>query len=146
MAKFQFQAGKTHLLRLINAGGSGSQKFSIDDHELTVVANDFTLVEPYTTKVVTLGPGQRSDILVKATGKPTDSVWMRADLDPICLNVTSYQPNARAIVYYDKASPDVLPDTDATGWESNNCANVSCCLFIGHWIIFLTIQFFFFLL
>lgn len=126
MANFQFEKGKTYLLRLINAGASGSQKFSIDNHELTVVTNDFTLIEPYKTQVVTLGVGQRSDVLVKATGSATDSFWMRSDIDVACLNITSYQPNATAIIHYSKADPARLPTTSRTAaWVSNNCANVS---------------------
>lgn len=125
MAKFHFEDGKTHLLRLINPGGAGNQKFSIDNHELVVIANDFVPVKPYTTNVVTLGAGQRSDVLVKGTGNPTDAVWMRSDLDVVCLNVTSYQPNAKAVVYYPQADTNSLPTTQAATWESNNCANVS---------------------
>lgn len=54
LAKFQFTSGKRHRLRLINTGSAGIQKFSIDNHVLTVIANDFTPVEPYDTTVVTL--------------------------------------------------------------------------------------------
>lgn len=41
LAKFKFTTGKTHRLRLINAGSEGNQRFSIDGHNLTVIANDF---------------------------------------------------------------------------------------------------------
>lgn len=41
VSKFQFTAGKTHRLRLINAGSEGIQRFSIDGHTMTVIANDF---------------------------------------------------------------------------------------------------------
>ncbi|RYP58912.1 hypothetical protein DL770_010328 [Monosporascus sp. CRB-9-2] len=117
LAKFRFETGKTHLLRLINAGGAGTQKFSIDGHDLVVIANDFVPVKPYSTKVATIGVGQRSDILVKATGKPTDAVWMRAELDVLCLNVTSYQPNATAAIYYPDADTNVLPNSQANEWD-----------------------------
>ncbi len=55
LAKFKFTSGKTHRLRLINTGSAAIQKFSIDSHEMTVIANDFTPVEPYNTSIVTLG-------------------------------------------------------------------------------------------
>lgn len=125
MSQFKFETGKTHLLRLINAGGAGNQKFSIDGHDLVVIANDFVPVQPYTAKVVTLGVGQRSDILVKAIGEPTDAVWMRAELDVLCLNVTSIQPNATAPIYYPEADISRFPTSHGAVWESNNCANVS---------------------
>lgn len=53
--RFSFEHGKIHRLRLINAGAEGFEYFTIDGHEMTVVANDFVPVEPYKTKVVTLG-------------------------------------------------------------------------------------------
>ncbi|KAI9767874.1 MAG: hypothetical protein M1840_005367 [Geoglossum simile] len=51
---FRFSAGKRMRIRIINAGSEGTQKFSIDGHELSVIANDFTQIIPYTTKIVTL--------------------------------------------------------------------------------------------
>ena len=51
VAKFNFISGKKHRLRLINS------KFSIDGHNMTVFANDFIPIEPYTTNMVTLGVG-----------------------------------------------------------------------------------------
>ncbi len=78
------------MLRLINASGPGNQKSSIDNHELIVVANDFIPVRPYIKNIVILGVGQRSDVLVKATGKSTEAVWMRSELDVPCTNVTIF--------------------------------------------------------
>lgn len=54
-AKFKFQKGKAHRLRLINSGAAGQQVFSIDEHEMIVIANDFVPIVPYTTKTVFLG-------------------------------------------------------------------------------------------
>ncbi|TRX91707.1 hypothetical protein FHL15_007489 [Xylaria flabelliformis] len=122
---FKFETGKTHLLRLINAGNSGIQKFSIDNHDLLVVANDYIPIKPYKTKVVTLGVGQRSDVLVTAGGNPTDAVWIRSEIDVDCLNVTSIQPNATAAVYYPKANIDKLPRTQRTAWSYNKCDPLS---------------------
>jgi FtsP/CotA-like multicopper oxidase with cupredoxin domain len=50
LSSFKFTPGKTHLLRLINAGSEGMQKFSLDDHNMTVIANDFVPIIPYTTQ------------------------------------------------------------------------------------------------
>ncbi|KAH8594192.1 extracellular dihydrogeodin oxidase/laccase-like protein [Bisporella sp. PMI_857] len=122
LAKFKFMPGKTHRLRLINAGSAVTQKFTIDGYRMTVIANDFVPVKPYTTNVVTLGVGQRTDILVKATGKGTDSVWMRADMDTGCFPGPT-QPHALAAIYYPEANQNARPTTKATGWVSGNCGN-----------------------
>lgn len=55
VSKFQFQPGKDHLLRVANTGSAGLQFFTIDEHELTVISNDFIPIKPYTTNSLTLG-------------------------------------------------------------------------------------------
>jgi FtsP/CotA-like multicopper oxidase with cupredoxin domain len=121
ISKFRFQRGKTHLLRLINTGAEGLQRFSIDGHTLTVIANDFVDVEPYETEVVTLGIGQRTNILVKANGT-LDAYWMRSNISTIC-SLPS-QPNAVAAIYYDGADTNKAPQS--TPWDipdPGTCSN-----------------------
>ncbi|KAL0937282.1 Laccase-2-like protein 1 [Colletotrichum truncatum] len=113
ISKFKFQTGKTHRLRLINAGAEGVQRFSIDGHTLTVIANDFVEVEPYDTKVVTLGIGQRTDVLVKANaGNAQSAFWMRSNMTSCSL---TNQPLALAAVFYDKADQNKAPTS--TPWD-----------------------------
>jgi len=118
-SQFTFQAGKSHRLRLMNTGAAGAQQFSIDDHILRVMANDFVPVEPYDTDVVTLGISQRTDIVVKANGDPAQSYWMRSTIT--CSNAD--QPEARAIIHYDNTSTYSLPHTTAQSYGNVGCAN-----------------------
>ncbi|OAQ61309.1 laccase-1 precursor [Purpureocillium lilacinum] len=122
VAKFRFQSGKTHRLRLINTGPEALQRFSIDGHNMTVIANDFVTVKPYTTNVVTLGVGQRVDAFVKADGPRDGAYWMRANISTKC-SLTN-QPNALAAVYYDEADVNKAPES--TPWDvpdPGTCAN-----------------------
>ena len=123
LAKFSFTSGKTHRLRLINAGGEGIQKFTIDNHVMTVIANDFVPIVPYNTTVVTLGVGQRSDVLVTATGSSTDAVWMRSNISTHCSKAS--KPNALAAIYYEDADNTTEPVTSATLYDDSHCGNVS---------------------
>ncbi|RAH58849.1 multicopper oxidase [Aspergillus piperis CBS 112811] len=124
LSRFNFSSGKTHRLRLMNTGSNANQKFTIDNHTMTVIANDFVPVHPYTTDVVTLGVGQRTDVIVTAAGNPTDSYWMRASIDMTCLNATASIPTVKAAIYYEHADTATWPTTTTTTtWESNNCAN-----------------------
>ena len=61
LSKFQFTSGKKHRLRLINTGTAGIQKFSIDNHKLSVIANDMIQIKPYTAEVVTLAVSNTPD-------------------------------------------------------------------------------------
>jgi FtsP/CotA-like multicopper oxidase with cupredoxin domain len=121
LAKFTFTPGKVHRLRLVNTGSQGIERVSIDGHTMTVIANDFTEVEPYQTKVVTLGVGQRTDVLVVADSKDASAFWLRANLTS-CSGAN--QPLAVAAVYYEGADTAAVPIS--TAWDApdpGNCAN-----------------------
>jgi FtsP/CotA-like multicopper oxidase with cupredoxin domain len=122
-ARFHVQSGKTYRLRLINTGGSANQKFSIDGISLTVIANDYVPVKPYTTDVVTLGIGQRTDVIFNASGSSTNLVWMRSEIDMDCLNLTATVSTAQAIIYYEDADPSATPSSTPYSWQSEQCAN-----------------------
>ena len=122
LSKFKFHSGKKHRLRLINSGAEGIQRFTIDGHNMTVIANDFVPIRPYTTNVITLGIGQRSDVIVEGIGNPTSAYWMRSDLSPTC-DLTN-QPHALAAIYYETANTNAKPTTTATPYDDSKCGNV----------------------
>lgn len=72
-----FQHGEIHRLRLVNAGTQSYFRFSIDDHNLTIIANDWVPLKPYKTQFIVLAPGQRYDVLVNANQKK-GNYWLRA--------------------------------------------------------------------
>ena len=122
LSKFKFTSGKKHRLRLINSGAEGIQRFTIDGLNMTVIANDFVPVKPYVTNVVTLGVGQRTDIVVTATGPSNSAIWMRSDLSPTC--DAANHPYALAAIYYEKADTTAVPKTKATPYDDSKCGNV----------------------
>ena len=130
ISKFYFESGKSYRLRLINGGAEGIQKFSIDGYKLKVIANDFVPLAPYKTDVVTLGIGQRTDIVVKANGKPTDAVWMRSTLGKSafaggCTLNDGISPEAVAAIYYENADTSAIPATTSSIADSviETCEN-----------------------
>ncbi|TVY68778.1 oxidoreductase ptaK [Lachnellula suecica] len=134
VSKFKFTTGKTHLLRLINTGGEGIQRFTIDGHNMTVVANDFVPLQPYTTNVVTLAPGQRSDVLVTANAKSNSAFWMRSNISATCS--FSKQGNALAAIYYDKADTTKSPTSTAQNApDPGNCQNDDLSLTVPYYSI-----------
>ncbi|KAL2401490.1 oxidoreductase ptaK [Exophiala dermatitidis] len=121
-SKFQFTKGQSYRLRLINAGAEAIQKFSIDNHQLKVIAYDFVPIVPYTTQIVTLGAGQRADVVVEATGASTDAVWMRSVISNCSL---TNQPYGYAMVYHEKA--DVYSKPNTTAWPDTTPTGVDHC-------------------
>ncbi|TAQ86568.1 hypothetical protein B7494_g5109 [Chlorociboria aeruginascens] len=97
---FKLTPGAIHRFRLINAGAEGVQKFSVDGHTLTVIANDFVPIIPYTTEVVTLGVGQRTDVLVYSPLIPLQESYYVRSYIPITGCSSSNKPDAVGIAYY----------------------------------------------
>ncbi|PKU72796.1 laccase-10 [Dendrobium catenatum] len=62
--KLKVKAGKTYLLRLINAALNDELFFSIANHSLTVVEVDAIYVKPFTTKTLLITPGQTTNVLL----------------------------------------------------------------------------------
>ena len=122
LSKFNFTAGQTYRLRLINAAAEATLKFSIDEHEMTVFANDFVPIEPYNTTVVTLGVGQRSDVLVTANGDSGSSYYMRSRANSSCSSVNVTEVDA--VIFYDGANTTALPTStpQPITWDST-CQN-----------------------
>ncbi|KAI9734864.1 MAG: hypothetical protein M1834_001944 [Cirrosporium novae-zelandiae] len=123
LSKFQFTSGKVHRLRLINSGSEAILKFSIDDHILQVIANDFVPINPYNTTVITLAVGQRTDILVYGSGDPSAAYWMRANLSSACSTPAPTNKGALAVVYYEDADTNYKPNTSSYNIDLSNCDN-----------------------
>jgi len=70
--------------------------------------------------------GQRSDVVVQATGNPTDIVWMRSAISSgPCLEPAN-QPYALAAIYYEHANKTASPkmkNSTAQADTTNPCAN-----------------------
>ncbi|ATY60162.1 laccase-1 precursor [Cordyceps militaris] len=105
--KIRFEAGKTYRLRLVNAALISHFKFTIDNHEMTVIAHDLVPVEPYKVNVLDITMGQRYDILVTANQATTaKQFWMRSIPLGLCGDPNARADDIRAVVQYDDSSSD----------------------------------------
>lgn len=57
-----FKQGKRYLVRLINASSESMFIFSIDNHDLTVIATDLVPIKPYKTDSIFIGIGMMSSL------------------------------------------------------------------------------------
>ncbi|CAF4165831.1 unnamed protein product [Rotaria sp. Silwood2] len=77
--RFTVVYNETYRFRLIAASSAFNFKFSIDNHELTVIAIDGVYVEPYNTQQLWIYIGQRYDFLVTMNQQsPLGVYWIRA--------------------------------------------------------------------
>jgi hypothetical protein len=128
ISKFSFQSGKKYRLRLINTSAEGIQKFTLDGHNLTVIANDFIPINPYSTNLITLGVGQRTDVVVEAVGQSGDAYWMRSNLGTLakgCSGSSGVSPEALAAVCYENADTNSIPTSNSslTDDQLTDCCN-----------------------
>lgn len=54
------------------------------------------------------------DVIVEATGKPTDAVWLRAFSSPVCSDIGLDYITALGAIYYENASTIAIPTTNMT--------------------------------
>lgn len=111
MASFNFTSGRKHRLRFINTSGFAVERVSLDGHTMTVIQNDFVPVVPYEVTSFTLSVGQRTDVIVEATGAPTDSFWLRAFKSPACSPSQPGSYFAQAAIFYENADRSKQPTT-----------------------------------
>ncbi|KAH8598218.1 Cupredoxin [Bisporella sp. PMI_857] len=104
----KFQKGKKYLLRLINGSTDNHFKIGLDGHNFTVIAADFSPLEPFETDVIPIGVGQRYDVIVKANAD-VNNYWFRAVNSQQCgVNDNTGFKNANGIISYEGA-PAGLP-------------------------------------
>ena len=115
-----FTSGTKYLIRLINAAIDTTFNFQIDNHTLTIIANDFVPVQPYTTDYLTINIGQRYDIIVEAN-QATDNYWMRSIPQISCSNNNNAN-NILGIVRYESSTGD--PTTVGHTYE-DSCLDLS---------------------
>ncbi|KAL3518168.1 hypothetical protein ACH5RR_020757 [Cinchona calisaya] len=68
--KVSVNSGDTVLLRVINAALNQQLFFTVANHQLTVVGADASYHMPFATRVIMLGPGQTTDVLLTANQQP----------------------------------------------------------------------------
>jgi FtsP/CotA-like multicopper oxidase with cupredoxin domain len=110
----------SYLLRLVNGAADTHFDFTIDNHTMQVIASDFVPIVPYYTDVLSIGMGQRYDIIVKANMSAVASdFWIRAIPDSYC-SENDNSNGIRGILHY--GSSTNTPSTNAVTYEENNCA------------------------
>lgn len=117
------EEGKSYRMRLVNGAADTHFDFMIDNHTMQVIASDFVPIEPYYTDVLSIGMGQRYDIIVNANmSAVADDFWIRAVPDSYC-SENDNSNHIRGILHY--GSSTSTPSTTAVDYSENNCAGES---------------------
>ncbi|KAJ5715508.1 extracellular dihydrogeodin oxidase/laccase [Penicillium malachiteum] len=92
-------------------GDKGTFVSMIDDHNLEVIANDFVPIHPFNTTQLSIGMGQRYDVIVTAKELTSENFWLRAIPQEAC-SETDLTSKVKGIIRYDNSST-VDPTTSA---------------------------------
>ncbi|KAJ5652889.1 extracellular dihydrogeodin oxidase/laccase [Penicillium longicatenatum] len=115
-----FTPGTRYRIRVVNAAADQHFRFMIDDHELEVIANDFVPIVPFTTNQLSVGMGQRYDVIVTAKNASSGNFWLRAIPQEAC-SETDATDLVKGIIRYDNSS---TADPTTTAWSyTDSCAD-----------------------
>lgn len=103
--KFYVKTGETVLLRIINAALNQELFFTVANHMLTVVGNDAAYNKPFATRVVMVGPGQTTNVLLTAD-QPPRRYYIATRVYATAQNAPFDNTTATAVLeYYDSINP-----------------------------------------
>ncbi|KAH8776547.1 laccase [Diaporthe sp. PMI_573] len=111
-----FEAGKRYRLRLVNTGADNHMRFMIDNHTLEVISTDFVPIVPYNTTNLSIGLGQRYDVIVQAKEQTSGNFWLRAIPQESCSDNDSAD-NIKGIIRYGNSTDD--PTTSAYDYQDS---------------------------
>lgn len=107
-------------MRLVNAAADQHFRFMIDGHQLEVIATDFVPIVPCNTTKLSIGMGQRYDVIVTAKRLTSGNFWLRAIPQTAC-SETDATDKVKGIIRYDNSST-ADPTTSAYSY-TDSCAD-----------------------
>jgi len=104
LATFDFKAGLTYRIRLINTGAFANFQFSIDGHTLTVIEADGVDMQPVPVQSLPIHVAQRYSVLVQAN-QTADNYYVRATMNTNCFFTSNraLDPFVKAVIHYETA-------------------------------------------
>ncbi|KAJ1548805.1 hypothetical protein HK405_014742 [Cladochytrium tenue] len=117
--------GTRYKLHIINTGVFNFLKFSIDNHQLTVVSADFVAVQPYNVTTLGIALGQRYEVIFDAD-QDIGNYWIRAVPQTTCEGHNN-PASIKAILRYDGADTSSDPSSSAYTY-TDECSDITWSL------------------
>ncbi|CZR51745.1 related to laccase precursor [Phialocephala subalpina] len=107
---------KRHRLRLINTGAFGEFSVSIDNHTLSVIEADSTLIAPATVHRLPIHIAQRYSIIVNFNQSSSTNYWFRAQMNEHCFSDDNpvLDPDVLALISYSNTTAE---PTNSVDWS-----------------------------
>jgi FtsP/CotA-like multicopper oxidase with cupredoxin domain len=116
-ALFPVEQNTKTRFRIINMGGFATFQFAIDNHTMTVIEGDSTMVEPLELQILKIASAQRYSFVLNAN-QTAQNYWMRAEMDTNCFFVQNpvLNPTVLGILAY--GNNTALPGVESVGWNN----------------------------
>lgn len=114
--------GKRYRLRFINAGAFAEFQVSVDNHTLTVIEADYTIVNPLEVHRFEIHVAQRYSVILNANQTATN-YWLRAQMNEFCFTGKNdvLDPDVRALITYTNSTD---APTESVDWS--DATDVAC--------------------
>lgn len=99
------KAGKTYLLRLINAAVNNELFFSIANHTMTIVEADASYVKPFDSNIIVISPGQTTNVLLNTKPEYTNTNFFMLARPFFTAEGTFDNSTVAGILEYDNDTP-----------------------------------------
>ncbi|KAG9247374.1 laccase [Calycina marina] len=127
-----FISGKKYRIRLVGAQADSFLRFAIDNHNFTVMANDFVSIIPYFTDSIVVGGGQRYDIIVEAN-QDVSNYWIRSIVKGCNVIFNANANNIRGVVRYEGVADTTShPQTAISANVPDSCRYVPLAFLPPH--------------
>ena len=140
---FTVEEGNSYRFRLIGSQGLYGLRLSIDEHNLTVISTDGSLIEPIPTQFIILHTGERYDFILTAN-RPRAGVndyWIRAETLEVDLGAggppyPSQGHVAEAILHYSNAPAPRSTEyeqikSNSIPFDVTRCAAIGDCIAVN---------------
>lgn len=119
---FAVEQNKRYRYRLINTGAFATFQFSVDNHSLSVIEADGTVVHPISVHRLEIAVAQRYSVVLHAN-QTASNYWMRSQMNAFCFAVDNavLDTDVRALLTYTNTTD---PPTVSVDWA--DALDVEC--------------------
>ncbi|KAF8864554.1 hypothetical protein BDZ45DRAFT_797233 [Acephala macrosclerotiorum] len=123
---------KRHRLRLINTGAFGEFSVSIDNHTLSVIEADSTLITPVTVHRLPIHIAQRYSVIVNFNQSSSTNYWFRAQMNEHCFSDDNpvLDPDVLALISYSNTTAEPTNSVDWTDVLGVVCEDLNTTLLV----------------
>lgn len=128
---FPVQQQKRYRYRLINTGAFAPFAFSVDNHTLSVIEADGTMVRPLDVHRLEIAVAQRYSVILHANQTATN-YWIRSQMNTFCFAADNpiLDPDVKALLTYTNSTEGPTESLDWADAVDDVCEDLNATLLV----------------